>query len=291
MERDTDPRQRLPRSRRRTLAAAALLLAAWAGAASAQTRQTELEPLNYAFAAYVGSGIYSSSSQTAWLVRIPVSVPVLPSEERAFGLRVRLRTTLGFFNFDPANLLERQLPDSVGTFSMLAGVDFPVRVRANWTLAPFADLGPAWDNDTQKWSGVAGIGAWSRAEFPLARERAFVLSNELVRASNFGGEEFEEKGFGKFQTELELRLPLRAAIGGKRLAVGPFVQGAWLFDPLEIGGVIDDPKPIRWRYEVGVKLGPESKEKIHGVPLPRLGLGYRFGQGVTSVRFIFSTRY
>ena len=75
------------------------------------------------------------------------------------------------------------------------------------------------------------------------------------------------------------------------MAVGPFVKVTWLFDPLEIGGLIDDVKKIRQRYEVGFKIGPENKETLWSIPVPRLGISYRFGQNVSSVRFIFSARY
>ena len=110
--------------------------------ARAQTRDTEFEPLRFGFAAYVGSGIYSSGSQTVWLFRIPVTIPVLPSEDRPFGIRVRVRTTVGFFDFEPPDLLQGALSDGVGTLSILAGVEFPIEVRDNWTVAPFLDAGP-----------------------------------------------------------------------------------------------------------------------------------------------------
>ena len=268
-----------------------LTLAGFVSAAAAQTRESEFEALNFAFAAYVGSGIYSGGDQTVWLLRIPITVPILPAEDRPFGLRLRVRATFGFYDFDPGDLTAIGIPDSVGTFSLLAGVDMPIRIRDNWTLGPFLDGGPAWDSETETWSGVIGIGVLSRAEFLLKSERRFVLWNELVRASNFGNGEFEEEGFGKFLTDLEYRIPLSWTVGGKRMAVGPFVKAVWLFDALEIGGILDDEKTIRARYEVGFKIGAENRERIWRIPVPRLGLSYRFGQGVTSVRFIFSSRY
>ena len=268
-----------------------LTLVGFASGAAAQTRDNEFEPLNFAFAAYVGSGIYSGGDQTVWLFRIPITIPILPSEDRRFGVRLRIRATFGFYDFDPSGLATIAIPDSVGTFSLLAGVDVPIRIRDNWTLGPFLDGGPAWDSETQTWSGVIGIGAMSRAEFPLKSEQRFVLWNELVRASNFGRDEFEEEGFGKFLTDLEYRIPLHWTVGGKRMAVGPFVKATWLFDALEIGGIIDNEKTIRARYEVGFKIGAENRERVWRIPVPRLGLSYRFGQGVSSVRFIFSWRY
>ncbi len=275
----------------RRAAVVLLTLVGFASGAGAQTRESEFEALNFAFAAYVGPGIYSGGDQTVWLFRIPITVPILPSENRPFGVRLRVRATFGFYDFDPGDLVTTGIPDSVGTFSLLAGVHVPFRIRDNWTLGPFLDGGPAWDNVTQTWSGVIGIGALSRAEFQLKSEHRFVLWNELVRASNFGDDEFEKDGFGKFLTDLEYRIPLSWTVGGKRMAVGPFVKTVWLFDGLTVGGIVDDEKTIRARYEVGFKIGPENRERVWRIPVPRLGLSYRFGQDVTSVRFIFSSRY
>jgi hypothetical protein len=280
-------------TRYRTLLWIGLALCGFApgGTLEAQSNEDEFPPLNFAFAAYVGSGIYSGGSQVVWLFRAPFTVPLRPQEDRSFGVRLRVRGTVGFFNFNPNKLSELNLPDNVGTLSLLGGVDFPIRVRDNWTLAPFVDLGPAWDSQTDMLSWVLGLGVWSRAEWELKSRNRFVLWTELVRANNFGDDEFEEDDFGKFLNELELRIPLNWHIKGHRMAVGPFVKAVWLWDTLIIGGVTDDPREIRERYEVGFKIGAEERQKFMKVAVPRLGFSYRFGQGVTSVRFIVSARY
>jgi hypothetical protein len=252
--------------------------------------ETEFDPLNFAFAAYTGAGIYTSDTGTVYLFRIPVNQTIVRPEERLMGVRLRLRMTFGFYDFDPEDLIDLVLPESVGTVSMLGGVEFPIRIYQNWTLGPFVDFGPAWDSDSDKLSWVLGTGARSRAHFPW-KERRFVLWNELVVASNFADADVERDDFGKFMAELEFRQPIGWTIRDRQTALGFFVKGEWLFNELEIQRPTGEPVGIAARYEVGVKFSTAERERIWRVPLPRVGLGYRFGQGVTSVRLIFSSRY
>jgi hypothetical protein len=264
-----------------------LLLAATGGP---RAEETEFDPLNFAFAAYMGSGIYSTGAGEVYLFRIPVGFTILSPEGRPVGLRLRLRTTLGFYNFDLDDLINLGIPDKVGTVSVLGGVELPIPIRENWVLGPFVDFGPAWDSESETWSWVVGAGARSRATFPWKGSR-FVLWNELVAAANFGAEEVERDDFGKFMADLEYPQPLRWTIGGRPTAISPFIKAELFFNELIIKPVEGEPLEVRDRYEVGVKFGWAERGRVWRIPVPRVGLGYRFGSGVTSIRIIISGRY
>jgi hypothetical protein len=266
-------------------------LAAGAALANADDDELELDPFNYAFAAYAGSGIYATGAGTVYLFRIPVSYNIRRADEHAFGIRLRAKATLGFYDFDPEDLLELELPDRVGTATLLVGLEFPIPVLDNWTLGPFLDYGPAWDDESEQLSWVLGSGARSRAQFPWGNGRQWVLWNELVAAANFGDDEIERDDFGKFVTELELQLPLPARAYGRRLALAPFFKSDYYFNEIRVRQVVGEPLDIRERWEVGVKFGTYEREKVWRVALPRVGVGVRFGQGATAVRIIFSSKY
>jgi hypothetical protein len=51
----------------------------------------------------VGSGIYKSGERTAWVLRAPIRVTVRSVEKHAWGVDVTVPTTLGFFDFKPAD--------------------------------------------------------------------------------------------------------------------------------------------------------------------------------------------
>jgi hypothetical protein len=268
-----------------------MLVGLLAGVAIAQEEpDVEFDPLNFAFAAYAGSGIYQSSNGTVYLFRIPISYGIVSPEKHPVGVRLRIQATLGFYNFDPNDLIDLIIPDQVGTISVLAGVELPIPIYEKWVLGPFVDYGPAWDSETDDLSWVLGGGIRSRAFFPW-KSRQFVLWNELVVASNRGDDDVERDDFGKFLAELEYRQPLNLTIRGMRTAIGPFVKAEYVFDGLEFQTVSGESRDIRHRYEVGVKFSTAEREKIWIVPIPRVGLSYRFGDGVDSVRLIFSSRF
>ena len=268
-----------------------LLLPCSSPAIAGDEEEAELDPFNYAFAAYTGAGIYSTDAGTVYLFRIPVNYNVRRAEDHAIGIRLRVKATLGFYDFDPEDLLELNLPDSVGTATLLAGVEFPIPILDNWTLGPFVDFGPAWDSELEQLSWVLGSGARSRAQFPGGNERQWVLWNELVAAANFGDEEIERDDFGKFVTELELQVPLKASPFGRRLAISPFFKSDFFFNEIRVKRITGEPIDVRSRWELGVKFGTFERGRVWRVPVPRVGVAFRFGQGTSSVRVLFSSRY
>ena len=45
------------------------------------------------------------------------------------------------------------------------------------------------------------------------------------------------------------------------------------------------------QYEVGVTFGTRPSIKLWKIPLPRLGLSYRFGEDLSAIRLIFGSPF
>jgi hypothetical protein len=43
------------------------------------------------------------------------------------------------------------------------------------------------------------------------------------------------------------------------------------------------------QYEVGITFGSRGPLKLWKIPLPRVGVGYVFGEGLAAVRIVFGT--
>ncbi len=261
-----------------------------AGPARAQgDPENEFDPINYAFAAYLGSGIYSSSGRTVYIFRIPATVTVRKQDEEKFGIKARISTTLGFYDFEPADIPGSGLPDSIGTVSILPGVLFDIPIYDNWRFSPFADFGVARDNETDQKAYVFGTGVRSRAQFPW-KIRTTVLWNELLYARNISNDETPNNDFLRFQTKYEVRHPV-GQVQGHDTSVGPYIQNELYFGDLLVnqpgGGEID----LRTRWEVGLTYGTTERSRLWIFTLPRIGLGYRFGQDVSSLVVKFSFSY
>jgi len=249
----------------------------------------EVRPFNYAFASYVGGGIYAKNGRTLWIVPIPVGLGVRSEDEHFLGIRVTLKTTLGFFDFKPQDFIDFEIPDRVGTVSLLPGVEFPMRVTKNWLLTPFGDFGIAADTENQQLTWVTGFGANSRAEFYWKRQK-FLLWNRLVYARDFANGQEPAEDFLLFETIFEPRVPL-GGIRGNPTDLGLFLLADSFFYPVIVPRADGGKSKILRRYEIGITYGSAEPTKLWIFPVPRIGLSWRFGQDVNGFRFILTYSY
>jgi hypothetical protein len=249
----------------------------------------EVRPFNYAFASYVGGGLYVQNGRSLWIVPIPVGIGLRSEEEHFLGIRLTLKMTLGFFDFKPQDLAEFDIPEKVGTASLLPGVEFPMRVTKNWLLTPFGDFGAAVDNEYDQVTWVAGLGSYSRAEFHWKRQK-FLLWNRLVYARDYANNQESAEDFLLFETIIEPRVPL-GGIRGNPTDLGPFLLADSFFYPVIVPRADGGESKIFRRYEIGITYGSAEPTKLWIFPVPRIGVSWRFGQDVNGIRFILSYEY
>lgn len=268
-----------------------LLLCALLLSPTAETRAEEVEfdPLNFAFAAYLGSGIYKSGDRTIYILRVPISYPIRSRQDHPWGARLQILTTFGFYDL-ALNLEEFEIPDRFNSASILAGPEFSVPIKSNWRLMPFAHLGPARDFSDGDWVLVFGIGSRSRAEFPAGGVN-YILWNKLLYGRNLASANVARDDFGLFETEIEAAWGLGVRMQKQEAALAVYFKSEFYFDEVEIQQPVGQPVEIRKRFEVGLKFGTLKPWKVWKIGMPRIGLGYRFGQGARSARFILSWRY
>jgi hypothetical protein len=46
-----------------------------------------------------------------------------------------------------------------------------------------------------------------------------------------------------------------------------------------------------WQWEVGVSIGTVNTAYLWKVPIPRIGVGYRFGSDLSIVRLVFGSAF
>jgi len=284
------------RSRGACVAACVLAILTGVATARAQTDPVdpedipEFDPLNVAFAAYVGSGVYVAGDSTAWVIRVPASVRLRKEEENAFGVRFRITTTLGFFNFKPTDIFEGVIPERIGTVTILPGVSFPIKLTEKWRIEPFIDFGAGWLTEQRGATPIFGSGVYSRAEFPTRRSKV-ILWNRLIYAREFTtGDSVADDDFLLFEVEPEYRIPV-ATIRKHKVDIGIFLSGEWYINKLIILEPLGENLELGNRWEVGFTFGTVERLRFWKITAPRLGLGYRWGDLANGYRFIFSFRY
>lgn len=278
-------------SRLLPLLAIALLASPLARAqAPAPAAAVETATLNYAFAAQLGSGIYRIGGRTIQIYRIPVSFPLVRADARGVGVALRTPVTLGFFDFEPGDILDEGLPDGVNTVSLVPGVTVRVPLGRDWSLLPFADLGAAADLTNDEWTWIFAAGSELRYERTFG-VRAFRSFARLLYTGNFTAEEGSYDDFGALDLGVEARDSLGVCLAGRELDLGYFLAAYLYSDTLDFVSNGTGRFEFGSQFEIGFTVGTREPWRVGGLLMPRLGASYRFGQGAPAFRIVFGAPF
>jgi hypothetical protein len=271
----------------------ALLLAMGSSARAADDKS----PLSFAFASQAGSGIYDIEGRVVQIYRIPVDFGVRPLEdEGTWGATIRLPLTFGFYNYKASDALQGEFPTQVGTASLLPGVRFDVRARKNWILSPYADLGAAKDFSGGSLVWVYDVGLQSVVSFPVGSWDGRA-GQELLWAGAAQTDNPLTGWYGEANAGFEFRRELPGKPGKSHADIGLFAVYHRYFkneqtfestspaarfsaEPATVPGVNE-------QTEIGLSFGTRPKLAWSVLSLPKLGLSYRFGDGISGVRIVF----
>jgi hypothetical protein len=245
--------------------------------------------VNFGFATQLGSGIYSLSGRTLQVYRLPFGY-ALPHED---GARLRARLTfpftIGFVDFKPVDVVDTGLPENLDSFSFVPGVEFDYALTDRWGLQPFAEAGIARDRNSEVDQRVYSLGLRTRYDV----ERGAVdwqAYGEAVRVVVDQASFDQTDDFTRVRGGLSARRPFATGRPGRRAdyLVYGFVE---LFTDAPAGPAGETRDRDGLQYEAGFTLGATETVRIWRIPLPRVGFGYRFGDGVTVYRIVLGSPY
>jgi hypothetical protein len=262
-----------------------LALAACPGARTCRAADDGDTLPNYAFAAYLGNGFYSASGLKVQVYNLPLGFTLRRLEGHDFGIRLRLPVSMGFFDFKAVDILETGLPDGVETLSFVPGVELQFPVGKNWVLTPFLDAGAGRNSTGGQVTYIFGAGVRSLFVFH-GGGFTFRLGNTLLYAGNRAEGADLGSDFGSIVTGIDARHPLGFNVGAHRADVSLYAAN-YLYSSLEFRRFRADPVDVVVQYEAGFTFGTATLPGhwIYRL-VPRLGLGYRFGDGLSVVRLV-----
>jgi hypothetical protein len=275
----------LARMRWAAVLSACAMIGVHGGSALAQDGAPETDPLNHAYAVYMGGGLYVSGERSVFVFRLAPRIRIRSEKERSVGVRLRVNATFGFYDLQPADFQDFEIPDKLGTFALVPGVEFPVPLGDRWTLTPFVDAGFATDTEIHETTAVVGAGLRSRAALHDSRH-TYLLWNEFVYARNSSTQVSATDDYTLFRTDFEWRGLARYRLGQRPFDLGLVAEADFYFDTVIIDLPLGEPVAIRYRWELGVSTGSTEpwKHFKNLFTAPRLGIGYRSGQGDSSIR-------
>lgn len=254
-------------------------------------RESEAELVHFAFATQLGSGVYSIGGRTVQIYRLPFAWTIAEAEAGRPGIRLRLPATLGIYDFEARDVIESGLPDRLDTVSAAAGLELDFSLAGDWHLVPYAEAGRAWERSSDADATLYSASLHARREWS-AGDRDFRLNTGFVYAAvNFDGAQ-GTSDLAKFEAGLEFRRLAGFELAGGRADIGLYLLAEWYVDrPGEPVVSSAGPESIPMQFEAGFTLGARPRMKIWKLPLPRVGLAYRFGDGISAYRLVLGAPF
>lgn len=250
----------------------------------------EQHRFNYCFASHLGSGVYDISGRIIQIYRLPLFHDFRELEGNRYGLTLKTPVTFGFYDFKSTDVEDSDLPENLGTITVVPALEIPVRILTNWYLAPSAGFGFGKDLAGGDLAYIYQVVLRSVASFPR-RRFDYTFWNVLAYLGHTVRGDAPNEDLAVFETGLDVRRPLKRKLRGHELDIGFFVANYIFTEPTEYFLADDLAFEVGAQYEIGFTVGTSKEIKVWRVPVPRLGLSYRFGDGLSVVRFVFGNPF
>jgi len=260
-------------------------------AASFVAQAEESDLVHYAYANYLGSGVYRTTGQNASLISLPFSYDLGKKEKTSYSLR--LPVSVGFFDFEIADLPNLELPDEVGTVTFTPGVAFSYQYSENWAVESYFDIGYGRNLTTNKGVTVTSAGVSALYDFTI-KDYDSIWANRVYYA-NYDGNGYEAKdSYAAVQIGVDTGLPLQYQVFGYPFQPRVFATAFWYFSDVDFfmpqTKSFDEENNITLTnsLEFGFTLQFTKTIGYSWAGIERLGLSYRYSKNLSAFRLLFS---
>lgn len=252
----------------------------------------ESEPVHFAYANYLGSGIYRTTGQNASLISLPFTYELGKEDKTSYGLR--LPVSVGFFDFSFAEDLPNfDLPDEVGTITFTPGVNFNYQATEDWVIESYVDLGYGRNLTTNKGVTIHSAGVSAIYSFDYKKYDSIWASRSYY--VRYSGNGYEAKdSYAAIQMGLDTGLPVQYSILGYQFQPRVFATVFWylsevdFFTPRTLKSEEDQHITLTNSLEFGVTMKFAKTIGYSWAGIDRLGLSYRYSKNLSAFRLLFS---
>ncbi len=274
---------------RRVLCLLGLWACAQAGAAEPLTR-SEQAFVNFGFATQLGSGVYSLSGRTLQVYNLPFAWQLPASPEDRVRFRLVAPVTVGFLDFKPVDVLHTGLPEHLDSYGFVPGIEVDVRVRDGWRLQPFAQAGIARDQHDDVDQRVYAFGLRSAIDFdhgPTHWQQYDELARVVVEQRTYD----RKDDYTRLRIGVTARRPFEEPAPENQVDILSYAFTEVYTDAPAgpANSAADRGAPPQ--YELGFTLGTTRGLHVWKIPVPRVGFGLRFGDGLLVYRLVFGSPY
>jgi len=286
-------------SRGRWLSLGLVLLGAMAGlaqdtVAQADRRTIEVQ-VNLPYALQFGLGSYDVGGLAGNVFRVPAPYTfALGPEEDAWRLVLTGSLGYGHLSFE-TRVLGPKLTASQDFVFVLPQAELQIPLRRWWTVKPYvaAGLGRTFGGSVQPaghldegFVALYAAGISNLFEVPV---QDFLLSfgTKLAGAGDALIGQSGSEGYGTLQNGLEVRHPIGWRVKGLMPDVGVSFLHYYFFPSAKFSLPGRGPLEVSNQFEFGVSVGSAKPARLWIFENPRIGVSYRFGDGLTGIRGTF----
>lgn len=243
---------------------------------------------HWAYASAFGTGAYRIGDSDMYAIRFAPKFEVYALPNSEVTVNLNLPVTLGLQTFDIDTILSNPIDETLVTFSFVPGVEFVIPVTNRWTLKPYgnAGLGSEIKGTASAWIYYGGLNSQFLSHFGQLEVTLLNGVQWLGYYSNSGLAD----SLARLATGLEGEYPLgNITVKGQQLYMKPHVIHYWYFNDLDFRIVQESPVEINQELELAFAVGTKEPISYGFLKLDRIGVGYRRGDSIEGIRFIFAS--
>jgi len=248
--------------------------------------EADLPKVNVPFVMHYGVGSFSAGQQTLRAFSARATFKLRSYQRDRWGLRLRLTGVIATYDFRSVTDLT---VDNLQTVAFVPGLEFQVPLGDRVTLRPFQDLGLGRALDDGRTFLVSSTGILSEFVFPW---KGFEFGIEPSLKYSFSvaeGDRYDED-FGDFVLAADARHHLWFDLAGYTPVLGVYVGYTNYFDDLVFGVADGTPVRLTQQYDVGIAADFVPRIKVWLFRIPRVSVGWAFGDNGSGVRIRFGDR-
>ena len=244
---------------------------------------------HYAFANYLGSGIYRTSGQSAAVVNVPLAFTLDEADDHL--VKLRLPVSLGFFDYTFNDLPGGDLPDNVGTMTITPGIEYHWFVDEKLTIESYIDLGYGYNFSNESNVGIFSTGVSSIYKIDN-QTYSPIWVNRIYYAGYRSSLNNRAESYSVLKSGFDFGLGTKWQWQDKEVEPRLFVGAHWYFDKIKFLNPTGKDVLTSHSYEVGATFKfsrPIGYDVFgwDGLKFDRLGLSYQAGGGLQVWRLIF----
>ena len=243
------------------------------------------EPANYAFAAYMGSGLYSATDSSLFVLNMATHFDIQDRDER-----IRLSASAGFFDYSRDNIEGLELPDHIGTLTIIPGLERIFYVHQDFKVIPHIDYGYAKNFSTKEEAQVYSVGIRSRYT-TRGKHDDHLWFNSFLLAGYRTFSSDQEVNYVKLLTGYDYKIPKHFLIGNHKIVPTVYGHASWSYNGIDYFEEWKSNSGNDLNYEVGITLKAPTPIDLWITDMDRLGLGVQHNPFGTVIRLFFGSPF